>query len=399
MKIGYIRNCLFLAAFILYTLVYADNELPVNWQTLPDPYATESASNPPIVINRPADAEFFAPAGFKVEEYLDGFVRPRYMIHGKLGEIILSDMGAGVVYTIKNNQARPLIRNLNRPYGLALYKKWLYVADVNEVRRYIYDAENLSIGESETVISLRRYASVHITRTILFDEENEKLYLSIGSGSNVNAGEAEQRAAISRYNPDGTGYELFASGIRNGVGMAWNPESKKLWVTSHERDGLGDDLVPDYLTVVQQGGFYGWPYAYIGPHEDPRRKGEAPGLVKKTLYPSVLLGGHVGAMDVLFYTGLQFPEKYHNGAFVALHGSWNRALRSGYKIVFVPFKDGRAIAGPEDFLTGWMIAENSRDVFGRPVGLLQMTDGSLLVSDDGAGKIWRISFEKKIGNG
>ena len=166
----------------------------------------------------------------------------------------------------------------------------------------------------------------------------------------------------------------------------------ELWATSHERDGLGDDLPPDFLTRVRQGGFYGWPYAYIGPHEDPRRRGEAPERVAKTLYPSVLLGGHAGAMGLLFYTGAQFPVKYRNGCFVALHGSWNRARRAGYRVVFVPFKDGKPIAGPEDFLTGWMLGEERQEVWGRPVGLLQLPDGSMLVSDDGAGKIWRVSY-------
>lgn len=394
MKCVNIRFFLFFASLFLFLSVHAENELPVNWQGLPEPYATESAVNPSQVINRPEDAKLIVPESFKVEEYLSGFIRPRYMIQGKGDEIILSDIAAGAIYTVNNKETKVLIRNLNKPYGLALHKQWLYVADVNEVRRYIYDAENRTVDKGESIISLRKYATGHITRTILFDEPGEKLYLSIGSRSNVDAGEPQQRAAISRYNPDGTGLELFATGIRNGVGMTWNPESRKLWVTSHERDGLGDDLVPDFLTEVQQGGFYGWPYSYIGQHEDPRRKGEAPDLVKKSLYPSVLLGGHVGAMDVLFYTGDHFPEKYRNGAFVALHGSWNRSRLSGYKIVFVPFKEGKALSGPEDFLTGWMVAEDRTDVWGRPVGLLQMRDGSLLVSDDGAGKIWRISYSE-----
>jgi len=266
-------------------------------------------------------------------------------------------------------------------------------------------SEHGTVGTGEEVIPLHRYATGHITRSILFDEAADKLYLTVGSGSNVDLGEAPIRAAVSRFNPDGTGFELFATGIRNPVGLQWYPyakdggsnnsDAKALWVTAHERDGLGDELVPDYFTRVEEGGFYGWPYAYIGPHEDPRHAGAAPDKVKQTLYPNVLLGSHVGSLDFTFYTGTQFPKKYQGGAFLALHGSWNRAKRTGYKIAFVPFEKGRPVSGPEDFLTGWMLAEDKAEVWGRPVAVLQMHDGSLLISDDGAGKLWRVSYNKQ----
>ncbi len=393
------RNYYFVLILCLISnSLYAENNLPVNWQDLPEPYATKSSVNPARVISQPKDVVLSLPEGFQVEEYLTDFLKPRHMIRGMEDEIILSDMGAGAIYVIRDKQRKVLTKGLQQPYGLALYKQWLYVADVNAVHRYDYDAKTMQVDNAETIISLKQYASGHITRSLLIDEQNEKIYLSIGSGSNVNAGEDEARAAITRYNLDGSGYELYASGIRNAVGMAWNAVTRDLWVSSHERDGLGDDLVPDYLTKVVPGGFYGWPYAYIGPHEDPRRKGEAPELVKKTLYPSVLLGGHVGAMSVIFYTGNQFPAEYHNGAFVALHGSWNRSQLAGYKIVFIPFKDGQVLGGPVDFLSGWMLAPNNKKVWGRPVGLLQMGDGSMLISDDGAGKIWRVTYTKGIGN-
>ncbi|MGH8121030.1 MAG: PQQ-dependent sugar dehydrogenase, partial [Gammaproteobacteria bacterium] len=289
----------------------------------------------------------------------------------------------------------PLIKGLDRPYGLAFYKNRLYVAEAGSVKRYTYDAGTLKAGKGEEIIPLHEHADGHSTRSILFDEKLDKLYLTVGSASNVATGEAPIRAAISRYSPDGGGFELFASGIRNPVGLRWYPGTGDLWVTTHERDGLGDDLVPDYLTRVTPGGFYGWPYAYIGPHADPRHEGKAPELVQKTLYPDVLLGSHAGSMDLLFYSGAQFPEKYRGGAFVALHGSWNRSKRTGYKVVFVPFREAKPLAGPEDFLTGWMLGEDQREVWGRPVGFLQLPDGSLLVSDDGAGKLWRISYENK----
>lgn len=374
-----------------------NSRYPVNWQGLPEPYHTESATNPPRLIPRPKQASLSVPEGFVVEEYLSGFLRPRFMLLGPEGEVLLSDIAAGVVYVIRDKRAAPLISNLSKPYGLALYKDWLYVAETSSVKRYKYSSKQGSVGQGEEIIPLDRYATGHITRSILFDETVGKLYLTVGSASNVELGEPPIRAAVSRYNADGTGYELFATGIRNPIGLKWYPyangtESKVLWATSHERDGLGDDLVPDYFTRVQEAGFYGWPYAYIGPHEDPRHPGVAPDKVRQTLYPSVLLGSHVGSMDFTFYTGTQFPEKYQGGAFLALHGSWNRSKRTGYKIVFVPFKKGQPVSGPEDFLTGWMLAEDKKEVWGRPVAVLQMPDGSLLISDDGAGKLWQVSY-------
>jgi glucose/arabinose dehydrogenase len=380
------------------------SDLPVNWQELPEPYHTESANNPPRLISKPKQASLSVPEGFVVEEYLSDFIRPRFMLLGPDNEILLSDMGAGIVYVIRDKKAVPLISNLSRPYGLALYKDWLYVAEASSVKRYRYSSKQGRVGKGEEVIPLHRYATIHITRSILFDEAAEKLYLTVGSGSNVSLGEAPIRAAVSRFNPDGTGFELFATGIRNPVGLQWYPYAndagsnnsgtKALWVTSHERDGLGDDLVPDFFTRVEKGGFYGWPYAYIGPHEDPRHAGVAPDKVRQTLYPDVLLGSHVGSLDFTFYTGTQFPKKYQGGAFLALHGSWNRSKRTGYKIVFVPFEKGQPVTGPEDFLTGWMLAEDRAEVWGRPVAVLQMPDGSLLISDDGAGKLWRVSYTK-----
>ncbi len=376
-----------------------NSRYPVNWQELPEPYQTESATNPPRLIPRPKQASLSVPEGFVVEEYLSGFLRPRFMLLGPEGEVLLSDIAAGVVYVIRDKRAAPLISNLSKPYGLALYKDWLYVAETSSVKRYKYSSKQGSVGQGEEIIPLDRYATGHITRSILFDETAGKLYLTVGSASNVELGEPPIRAAVSRYNADGTGYELFATGIRNPIGLKWYPyangtESKVLWATSHERDGLGDDLVPDYFTRVQEAGFYGWPYAYIGPHEDPRHPGVAPDKVRQTLYPSVLLGSHVGSMDFTFYTGTQFPEKYQGGAFLALHGSWNRSKRTGYKIVFVPFEKGQPVSGPEDFLTGWMLAEDKKEVWGRPVAVLQMPDGSLLISDDGAGKLWRVSYRE-----
>jgi glucose/arabinose dehydrogenase len=228
----------------------------------------------------------------------------------------------------------------------------------------------------------------------MFNNAGTKMYVSIGSRSNVSSGEPPERAAIIELNPDGSGKRIFASGLRNPVGMAWEPVTGALWTAVNERDGLGDELVPDYATDVQPGAFYGWPYAYLGPHEDPRRVGERPDLVKKTILPSVLIQAHSAPLGIVFYQGKMFPAEYRGRAFVALHGSWNRAKRTGYKIISIPFRNGRPTGGYDDFVAGWMTDETSRTVWGRPVGLLVLGDGSLLISDDGAGKIWRVTYGK-----
>jgi glucose/arabinose dehydrogenase len=219
------------------------------------------------------------------------------------------------------------------------------------------------------------------------------MYIGVGSESNVSPGENPMRAAINRFNPDGSGHEIFASGTRNPIGLHWYPGTNTLWAAVQERDGLGDDLVPDYFTAIHQGGFYGWPYSYIGPNEDPRNKGQREDLVKKTIVPDVPLGAHVAVLDYTFYQGKQFPAKYRGGAFLAFHGSWNRSQRVGYSVAFVPFKNGKPESGPEPFLTGWMLDPGKREVWGRPVAVFEMPDGSLLVSDDGGNKIWRITYK------
>jgi glucose/arabinose dehydrogenase len=240
------------------------------------------------------------------------------------------------------------------------------------------------------VISLKGYTKAHWTRSLQFDKAGKKMYVSIGSGSNVDAGDPSDRAAINVYNPDGSGHEILASGLRNPVSIRFNPENGALWTTVQERDGLGDDLVNDFFTSVKPGAFYGWPYAYLGPNEEPRRKGEAPELVKKTLVPDVLLPPHVAVMDFTFHTGKAFPAKYRNGAFLAFRGSSNRSQRVGYSVGFIPFKNGKPSGPLEDFMTGWMMGADQKEVWGRPVGVLAMQDGSLLVSEDANNTIWRI---------
>ena len=318
------------------------------------------------------------------------------MLLGPDGELLISDSARGVkgcVWAIKGQERKKLIEGLDRPYGLALWKQYLYVGETTSIKRYKYDSKTMTAGPGEEVVALKDFGDGHWTRSILFDRKGEKMYIGVGSRSNVDTGENPMRAAINRYNPDGSGHEIFASGTRNPIGLHWYPGTDVLWAAVQERDELGDDLVPDYFTHIQQGAFYGWPYAYAGPNADPRHRGERADLVAKTVRGDVLLPAHVAVLDFTFYTGKAFPKKYQGGAFLAWHGSWNRSKRIGYEVAFVPFANGKPAGAPEDFLTGWMISPESRDVWGRPVAVMEMPDGSLLVSDDGGNKIWRISYK------
>jgi glucose/arabinose dehydrogenase len=370
---------------------------------LPPPFHTPSATNRPEVISRPDGAQLKVPQGFQIDEFATNFQRPRIMIYTPdSGAILVTEtVPKGTVTVLfdknKDNKAdddrKKLIEGLDRPYGMAFWKDYLYVAETTSVKRYKFDNKALSVGPGEQVVDMAEFAKGHSTRTIAFDPKGEKMYLGIGSESNVSPGENERRAAISRYNPDGSGFELYATGTRNPTTIGFYPGSNVLWASVQERDALGDDLVPDYFTHIQQGGFYGWPYAYFGPNEDPRNKGQKPDLVKKTIVPDVSLGAHTAVIDWKFYTANHFPQKYRGGAFLALHGSWNRAQRVGYSVVFVPFKDGKPAGPMEDFLTGWMLSPDKKQVWGRPTGVFIMNDGSLLISDDGGNKIWRISYK------
>ncbi len=243
--------------------------------------------------------------------------------------------------------------------------------------------------------NLCKRSNQHWTRNILFSPDGKKIYVSIGSSSNVGVEKDERRAAVSEYNPDGTGFRLYASGLRNPIGLAWNPANGELWTAVNERDGLGDDLVPDFVTSIKDGAFYGFPYFYIGQNRDPRMKDADLKMEKAAAIPDVLLTAHSAALGIQFYTGKMFPAEYQNDAFVALHGSWNREKLTGYKIIRIHFQNGKPVKNSyEDFLTGWLSNETSREVWGRPVGLLIAADGSLLIADDGANKIWRVSFQK-----
>ncbi len=285
---------------------------------------------------------------------------------------------------------------LQAPFGLAVHDGYLYVGNTASLVRYKYTNGDLQAqGEPEKLLDLP--AGGHSTRNIVFNRAGTKMYIAVGSQSNNDAGEDCRRAAILEFNPDGTGYRVYASGIRNPVGLALQPGTDIVWTAINERDNLGDDLVPDYATSVKEGGFYGWPYSYIGQNYDPRYIGSFPDLVKRTIVPDVLLPSHAAALGITFYTGTQFPQRFRNGGFVALHGSWNRSVASGYKVVFFPMVDGKP--GPiEDFLTGFLASDGSSESpieqWGRPVGVTVARDGSLLVSDDSGNRIWKVSASK-----
>ena len=282
------------------------------------------------------------------------------------------------------------------PFGLAFHDGYLYVGNTGSLVRFKYTNGDLKAqGEPEKLLDLP--TGGHSTRNVIFNRAGTKMYVAVGSQSNNNAGEDCRRAAILEFNPDGSGYRVYASGIRNPVGLALQPGSDIIWTAMNERDNLGDDLVPDYATSVKDGGFYGWPYSYIGSNYDPRYVGAFPDLVKRAIVPDVLIPAHSAALGITFYTGTQFPQRYRNGGFVALHGSWNRATASGYRIAFFPMTNGKP--GPlEDFMTGFIVTDGEGGTpitrWGRPVGVTVAPDGSLLVSDDGSHKIWKISASR-----
>ena len=375
-------------------------------KTLPAPFHTESARRPSRVVAQPANAKLSVPKGFKVNVFAEGgFTYPRWMALAPNGDVFVADSRANSVVVLrdKNKDGSAEERfvwsdQLAQPFGMAFYKDWFYVANTDSIVRFKYrPGQTQAEGSPEKLVELTPGGyNQHWTRNVLFSPDGSKMFVSIGSATNVSVEADPKRAAISVYDPDGKNHRIYASGLRNPIGLAWNPKTGELWTAVNERDGLGDDLVPDYATSVKDGGFYGWPFSYIGQAEDPRRKGENPELVKRAIVPDVLFTSHVAALGIEFYSGKMFPREYQGDAFVAFHGSWNRQKLSGYKIVRIKFDDKGKLEGNsyEDFLSGWLPSEESNEVWGRPVGLLVASDGSLLVTDDGGKKIWRVSYGK-----
>jgi glucose/arabinose dehydrogenase/mono/diheme cytochrome c family protein len=378
---------------------------------LPQPYATKSAENGPDVVARPASVWPIAPAGFKVEQYATGLDSPRLLRTAPNGDIFLAESSAGRIRVFrgltsdgKPEQMQIFASGLKRPYGIALYPpgknpQWIYVGNTNEVVRFPYgDGDLKASGPSEHIADLPATGG-HWTRSIEFSPDGKKMFVAVGSESNDDDTDSnpqeKNRADILEFNPDGSGMKVYAYGIRNaGGGLAIHPQTGELWCSVNERDALGDNLVPDYITHVQEGGFYGWPWWYIGAHQDPRQKGKHPELKDKVIVPDVLLQAHTASLQPTFYEGKQFPAEYREDIFAAEHGSWNRSVRAGYEVIRVPLhQTGHASGEYEDFVTGFVLPDGS--VWGRPVGITVASDGSLLVSDDGSNSIWRISYTGK----
>jgi glucose/arabinose dehydrogenase len=364
---------------------------------LPAPFATRSSGNPPEQTTPPAGFLPTVPAGFRVNVFATGFKEPRFLATAPNGDIFLADSGVGKIYILRDPQhtggaqeRQEFATGLNRPFGIAFHEGYVYVGDTDALLRFPYDAKTSKrTGEAEKLMDLPHGG--HWTRDVVFTADGKHLLISIGSEGNLDVGGDPRRAAITICDPDGKNARLYGTGLRNPSGLGVNPQSGQVWASVNERDGLGDDLPPDYFTSVQDGGFYGWPYSYIGGHADPRVNPQKPELVSKAIVPDVLLGSHHAPLEFAFYTGKQFPEKYRHGAFIAEHGSWNRSTRVGYEVAFVAFQNGKPVAGPEDFLTGFVPDSSKTEVYGRPVGVTVAADGSLLVSDDGANVVYRIS--------
>ena len=366
---------------------------------LPAPFTTKSAGNGPSSAKPPEGFLPTAPAGFRVNVYAKQFKYPRFLAVAPNGDIFLADLGAGQVIVLRDpqhtgsaQQREIFADKLNRPFGIAFHDDYVYVGNMNAVVRFRYDKQTSKrLGEVEHILDLPSGGS-HVTRTVAFSLDGKQLFASVGSSGNIDVEKDQRRAAVLVADPDGKNSRIFASGLRNAVGLGIEPVTGAVWVAVNERDELGDNLPPDYFTSIEDGGFYGWPYSYIGDNVDPRVQPQKPDLVAKAIIPDVLLGAHVAPLEFAFYTGKQFPEQYRGGAFVAEHGSWNRASRAGYQVAFVGFKDGKASADPVPFLTGFVPDPAAKNVNGRPVGVAVAPDGALLVADDGAGVIYRVSY-------
>jgi glucose/arabinose dehydrogenase len=381
---------------------------------LPPPYATESVTNDAKIVERPPGAQLQVPPGFTVEQYAAGFRDPRYLLTAPNGDIFLTESRADMVKVLRDadGDGKPEVtetfarEGLDKPFGIAFYPvgpepQYLYVANTDGVVRFPYRNGDLKARAPAEKLSAELSAGGllhgggHWTRDLVFSPDGKKMYVSIGSKSNVSDDRAEaDRARIFEFNLDGTGQKVYAWGVRNAVGIKFRPGTSELWMSVNERDALGDGLVPDYISRVEPGGFYGWPWFYMGKHQDPRHKGKHPELADKVLVPDVLVQSHSASLNLVFYDGQQFPAEYQGDIFAAFHGSWNKKRRTGYKIVRVPIdkSTGKARGDYEDFVTGFVTPEEN--VWGRPVGVTVAKDGSLLFSEDGNKTIWRVSYEK-----
>jgi glucose/arabinose dehydrogenase len=385
---------------------------------LPEPKPNESVDNGPTLVPRPENAWPIAPKGFKVELYATGLDNPRLIRTAPNGDIFLAESQPGIIKVFRGEGAdgkakveQEFATGLNLPFGIAFYPagpnpKWLYVGNTDGIVRFPYHSGDLkATGPAENLAELpgggRLRGGGHWTRDLAFSKDGTKLFASVGSHSNVDDADTHpeefHRADVLEFTPDGKFIKIYASGLRNCVGEAINPTTGELWCSTNERDGLGNNLVPDYVTHVQEGGFYGWPWFYYhgagGGVNDPRHQGKHPELQAKVITPDILVNPHFASLEMLFYTGTEFPAAFHGDGFAAEHGSWNRAQRAGYEVVRLPMKGGHATGEYEDFLTGFVTPDGQ--VWGRPVGVAQANDGSLFVSDDGSRSIWHVTYTGK----
>ena len=389
-------------------VTFVPQAIRVNVADLPAPNANESATKRAVTIPIPENPRIFVPNGFSVKVYTANLTAPRYLIYTPNGDILVAESRFNrISYLVdSDNDGYPDQRytfanatnGLNQPFGIVFINNYVYIANSDAVRRYPYTSGNRNIeGTGEIIMTYN--STGHWTRTIVTPPSADKIYVSIGSASNVDA-EASPRASIQQANLDGSNQTTFASGLRNVIGLTFHPVTNDLYAACQERDRIGDDLVPDYFTRVQQDDFYGWPYAYLSSKlTDPRRcfangTSENPDLVAKTKTPDVLFQAHSAVLDARFYTGKQFPDRYRNGVFAAFHGSWNKNEATGHKIVFIPFdkNTNQPLGHYEDFVHGFLVNASASTTFGRPVGLLVLKDGSLLFTDDVNNRIYQVQY-------
>jgi glucose/arabinose dehydrogenase len=429
------------SAVVLISVVFAGQQRP----PLQLPAPSQAQPNPGQNIPRPAGAMPTVPAGFTVDVYFDNIEGPRMMEFAANGDLFVTQTQPNAVGVLRDTNkdglpdsravfvqgpppppprgggaaapapaagggqagrgappAPPVctgdLKGGRQPAGITFQAGYLYIGYTDCVVRYPYKSGDTEFqGKPERLIDLPGGGN-HYARHIAFSRDGRKIYVAVGSASNNSEGEDIRRAAINEYNADGTGFRIFAAGLRNPTALAWQPGTNTLWTSVNERDNLGDDLVPDYITSVKEGGFYGWPFSYYGQNYDPMHVGKLPNLVKTAIVPDVPVGAHAAALGMSFYTAQQFPQRFRDGAFLALHGSWNRSKANGYKIVFVPFQNGRPGA-IEDFMTGFVVNDGSNGQpitrWGRPAGIAITPDGALLVSDDAGNRIWRVRYGGK----
>lgn len=374
----------------------------VTAEGMPAPRATRSVMGfPGRGMPSSGKLELHLPAGFEANVFFEGGRSPRMIRSAPGGDFFLVDSSANQILVLRDADGdgkaefnSVFATGLSRPFGVAFAPGFVYVANTGSLVRFPYQpGDTKAGGPAEVVIEKLPAggANNHWTRNLLFSPDGTKLHITVGSRSNVGE-DPPMRAAILQCNPDGSDLRIFASGLRNPTALAWNPATGDLWTSVNERDMLGDNLVPDYVTSVKEGGFYGWPYYYIGANPDPQFGSKKPELASKVIVPDVLLESHSAALGMRFYDGEMFPEEYRGDLFVALHGSWNRSKKTGYKIIRVRMNDGKPAGGYENFLTGWLPEANTSQVWGRPVSLIVAPDGAMLIVDDHGRKVWRVSY-------